>query len=110
MRNTTRLLIVLTPLLLAACYDHNNDLYFGYGPNPPPVGPQASAQFVHASPDAPPVNVLIDGSIAIPSLDYGQGTGEQQIQAGTHTIEIQTLTPGSVTTVAGPTSMTLAEN
>jgi len=111
MRNTTRLLTALMPLLLAACYDHNDGYgCCGIGPNPPPTGPQASVQFVHASPDAPPVNVLIDGSIAIPNLDYGQGTGEQQISAGSHTIEIQALTPGSVTTVTGPTTMTLVAN
>jgi len=110
MHNTTRLLIALIPLLLAACYDHNNYPNFSYGQNPPPVGPQASVQFVHASPDAPPVEVLIDGSVAIPNLDYGQATGEQQIAAGSHTIEIQALTPGSVTTVTGPTTMTLVAN
>lgn len=111
MRIPTRLLTALLPLLLAACYDHNNGYgCCGYVPNPPPVGPQASVQFVHASPDAPPVNVLIDGSVAIPNLDYGQGTGEQQIAAGSHTIEVQALTPGSVTTVTGPTTMTLAAN
>ncbi|HMD72939.1 MAG TPA: DUF4397 domain-containing protein [Steroidobacteraceae bacterium] len=110
MRKTTRLLTGLIPLLLAACYDNGGYGYFGYGQQPPPVGPQASVQFVHASPDAPPVNVLVDGFVAIPNLDYGQGTGEQQISAGTHTIEIQTLTPGSLTTVIGPTTMTLVEN
>ncbi len=110
MRKTTRLLTGLIPLLLAACYDHNGNGYFGNGQPPPPVGPQASVQFLHASPDAPPVNVLVDGSVAIPSLDYGQGTGEQQIPAGTHTIEIQALTPASLTTVIGPTTVTLVEN
>ncbi len=106
MFRTARLLAALAPVLLAACYDHNHG-FGGYGP-PPIQGPQASLQVLHASPDAPPVNVLIDGSLAIPNLDYGQGTGEQQIAAGMHTIEIQTLTPGSPTTVIGPTTLNLA--
>ncbi len=111
MRKTTRLLTVLVPLLLAACDDHDHGLgYNGYGQVPPPEGPQASLQLVHASPDAPPVNVLIDGSVAIPNLDYGQGTGEQQLSAGAHTIEIQALTPGTPTTEIGPMTVTLAAN
>jgi hypothetical protein len=108
MQRITRLLTVLAPLLLApillaACYDDN---YHGYAPGPAPIqGPAASVQFVHASPDAPPVNVLIDGSPFITSLDYGQGTGEQQLPAGSHTIEVQALTPGAPTTVIGPTTL-----
>jgi hypothetical protein len=111
MQRTARLLTVLAPsllapILLAACYD---DHHYGYSPAPPPVqGPAASLQVVHASPDAPPVTVLIDGSTAIRSLDYGQGTGEQQLSAGAHTIEIQAQTPGAPTTVIGPTTVMLA--
>jgi hypothetical protein len=106
MHKPTRLLIALAPVLLAACYDDNHFPY-GSGPGSAPQGPQASLQVVHGSPDAPPVNVLIDGSVAIPNLDYAQGTGEQQVAAGTHTIEIQALTPGSPTTLIGPTTVTL---
>jgi hypothetical protein len=105
MQRTTRLLIALAPMLLVACNDHDHG-YFSSAPIPPP-GPQAALQIVHASPDAPPVNVLIDGAVAIPNLDYGQGTGEQQLPAGTHTIEVQSLTPGTPTTVIGPTTVTL---
>jgi hypothetical protein len=97
------LLTALAPLLLAACYDDNH----GY-PGPTELqGPAASLQFVHASPDAPPVRVLVDGSNFIGRLDYGQGTGEQQLPAGNHTIEVQALTPGTPTTVIGPTTLML---
>jgi hypothetical protein len=100
-----RILTVLAPLVLAACYDDNHGYY---PPGPPPIqGPAASLQVLHASPDAPPVQVLIDGSTAIANLDYGHGTGEQQLPAGTHTIEVQALTPGAPTTVIGPTTLTL---
>ncbi len=103
MQRTTRLLTALAPLLLAACYDDNH----GY-PGPTELqGPAASLQFVHASPDAPPVRVLVDGSNFIGRLDYGQGTGEQQLPAGNHTIEVQALTPGTPTTVIGPTTLML---
>ena len=105
MQKPPRLLTALIPLLLAACYDDNHP---GYSPEPGPIqGPTASLQFVHASPDAPPVKVLLDGAPSIGSLDYGQGTGEQQLAAGTHTIEVQALTPGAPTTVIGPTTVML---
>jgi len=107
MQNPQRLLIALALTLLAACDDDRH----GYYPGPlPPQGPQASLQIVHASPDAPPVNVLIDGTLAIKDLDYGQGTGEQQLSAGSHTLEVQALTPGTPTTVIGPTTVTLTAN
>lgn len=104
MKRALWLLTTLALGLLAACDDNH-----GYypGPAPQPQGPLASLQFVHASPDAPPVNVLIDGSIAVGKLDYGQGTGEAQVSAGTHTITIEALTPGSPTTVIGPITASL---
>jgi len=107
MQKPLRLLTALALTLLAACDDYHDG---GYYPPGPPPGPQASLQVVHASPDAPPVNVLIDGAVAISDLDYGQGTGEQQLPAGTHTIEVQALTPGTPTTVLGPTTLTLTAN
>jgi hypothetical protein len=90
-------------LLVAACNDSGSG-------SPTPVGPLASLQVIHASPDAPPVNVLIDGVLAIEGLDYAQGTGEQQVPAGVHTLEIQAQTPGAPTTLLGPTSVTLNVN
>jgi hypothetical protein len=109
MRNPSRLLTALALLLLAGCDDYGHD--HGYYPGPPVVqGPQASLQFVHASPDAPPVTVLVDGAVAVNTLDYGQGTGEQPVAAGTHTIEVQAQTPGNPTTVIGPTTVSLTAN
>jgi hypothetical protein len=101
--------VAALPLVFAGC-DWGND-NGPYGPGPiGPVGPQASVQFLHASPDAPPVNILIDGTLAVPNLYYGQGTGEQPILAGSHTIEVQALTPGTPTTVIGPTSVDFEQN
>ena len=91
--------------LLAACDSSNNDNY--YPPNP---GPQTRLQVLHAVADAPPVQVLVDGVVALSSLDYGQGTAEQVFTPGSHTIEVQALTPGTPTTVIGPTTMTLAQD
>jgi hypothetical protein len=92
-----RLLLAWVPLVFAAC--HNDDS------SPPP-----QVQVVHASPDAPAVNVLIDGSPAVQNLDFGHGTGYVTQTATSHTIEVQAQTPGTATTVIGPTSLTLDAN
>lgn len=73
-----------------------------------PSGPTANLQVIHAVADAPPVAVLVDGVLAIPSLDYGQGTGEQVFAAGAHTVEVKALTPAGAVTLVGPVSVTLA--
>jgi hypothetical protein len=92
-----RLLFAMVPLVLGAC--HNDDS------SPPP-----QVQVLHASPDAPAVNVLIDGDAAIQNLDYGKGTGYVKQTATTHTVEVQAQTPGTATTVIGPTSLSFVAN
>jgi hypothetical protein len=54
--------------------------------------------------------VLIDGDAAIQNLDYGKGTGYVKQTATTHTVEVQAQTPGTATTVIGPTSLSLVAN
>jgi hypothetical protein len=92
-----RLLLAALPLLFAAC--HNDD-----SAAPPKV------QVLHASPDAPAVNVLIDGNSAVQNLEYGQGTAYVTETAASHSIEVQAQTPGTATTVIGPTSVSLTPN
>ena len=104
MKTTRWLPATLAGLALAACGSGDN-----YD-SPPPLGPHANVQVIHAASDAPPVNVLIDGVLVLSGLDYGQGTGEQAFTPGAHTIEVQAQTPGSPTTVIGPTSLTFAQD
>jgi len=107
MLKPSRLLVTLAPMLLVACsgYDHGDYSYI-----PLQAGPQANLQVLNASPDAPAIDVLIDGQEAIQGLDYGQGTGEQSLGAAAHTITVQAETPGAPTTVIGPTNLTLQTN
>jgi hypothetical protein len=100
------LLAVLAPLLLSACYDdHNGDYgYNGYS------GPAANLQVQHASPDTPSLIVLIDGQQQFDELHYGEGTGELQIPAGSHTLSIQADTPGGPVTVIAPATVNFAQN
>ena len=106
MFRTRHLVASLAWPLLAAC--NSGD---GYYPDfVGPSGPTANVQFLHASSDAPPVDVIIDGQLAVGDLDFGQGTGEQPIAATSHTLTIQAETPGMPTTVIGPTTLTLQAN
>jgi len=49
---------------------------------------EAFIRVLHASPDAPPVDVFIDGSKAIDDLAYGMLAGYMPITAGKHKIEV----------------------
>ncbi len=100
---TYRLLLALAVLSLASCGGTDNPFAF-------PSGPQAEIQFMHASPDAPDLEVLIDGTVAVPDLDFLQGSGEFLVSAGAHTIAVQASTPGGPMTLISPTNVTLAAN
>lgn len=67
----------------------------------------SAVQVLHASPDAPKVNVLVDGTTAISNLDFGQGSGVALLPPGAHTVTVQAQTPGTATTVIGPASLSL---
>jgi Domain of unknown function (DUF4397) len=96
--------VVLAPLLLSACYDDHNNGGYGYS------GPSANFQFLQASPDAPSLSLLIDGQVWIDSIHYGDGTGEIQIPAGSHTVSVQASTPGGPVTVIAPATFDFQQN
>src|ERR1019366_5114708 len=105
-------------IILSACggYYHGNGPGYGHSNGPgngylPLPGPQALLEVMHASPDAPPVNVLFDGNLAYSNLDYRQGTGQIPLDATvSDTIAIQAQTPGAPTTVIGPLSESFTAN
>jgi hypothetical protein len=75
-------------IILSACggYYHGNGPGYGYSNGPgngylPLPGPQSLLEVMHASPDAPPVNVLFDGNLVYSNLDYPQGTGQTPVDA-----------------------------
>jgi hypothetical protein len=106
MRRIGRWLMAAVPVTLAGC--GGSDYPTGYVP--PPPGTYANLQVVNASPDAPPIDVLLDGTTVIRHLDYGEGTGERPIAPGAHSLTIQIETPGTPTTVVGPTALDAVAN
>ena len=101
MNNASKLLVAASVLMLAAC-DSDDD-------NPAPVEPPAPStivQIVHASPDAPAVDVLVDGEVALTGVDYKASSGWGDFDAGTYSVEVQGILPGGNASVIGPADLT----
>ena len=97
MNSVIKLILAASFLALAAC-DSDDDL-------PPPI-PGATVQILHGSPDAPAVNVLVDGTEALTDVDFKQSSGWIDVDAGTYSIEVQGILPGGNATVIGPADLT----
>ncbi|MFO1393549.1 MAG: DUF4397 domain-containing protein [Steroidobacteraceae bacterium] len=92
-------------LALAACSDSNDRKKMPDEPPPETFRVQA----LHASPDAPKVNLSI-GSSTIPGVDYKVGTGALQKNVGTYTVKVDGILPGGTATVIGPVDVSFAAN
>lgn len=65
-------------------------------------------QVLHASADAPLVNVLVDGSSALEGVDYKSGSGQLALEAGSYSIEVEGILPGGNAAVIGPVALDFA--
>lgn len=98
MKHTKRILMtLLATTVLAAC--SNDD---GVA--------TATFRVLHAVPDAPKVNVLVNGAETLSEVDYKEGTGFLAEVAGTYSVQVDALVPGGVATVIGPVDVPLAVN
>lgn len=92
--------------VLAACDDDDDD-----NSTPPEEPPTVTADIrvLHASPDAPNVNVLVDDSVAIADLPFESGTGFVALDEGTYTVQVDGIAPdgSSIAAVIGPVDLTL---
>lgn len=104
MINPVKLVTAATlAVVLAGCSDSNNKK-----PDevvPPPA--QFKVQALHASPDAPAVNLSI-GSATISDVDYKEGTGALALDVGTYTVKVDGILPGGNATVIGPVNLAFA--
>lgn len=82
-------LAVLTVVSLAGCGEDGNN----------PVAPvqQARVMAVHASPDAPAVDLLVDGTVAGSGLAFPNNTSYLTVNAGTRNVKVNVS--GTSTTV-----------
>ena len=104
MRTTRILLATLLAAGLVACGDSDS------GPTQLPTNAIAKLRVIHASPDAPAVDVsTASGTILASGLDYARSTGTFDVLAGNVSLKVDARLPGNTTaTVIGPTTLSLA--
>lgn len=95
MNTLSKILIACSVFALSAC-DSEND----------PENKDFVLQILHASADAPPVNVFFDGAEALSGIDYKQGSGFVTLEEGTYEIRVDGILPGGNATVIGPANLT----
>jgi len=55
---------------------------------------KTNVRIIHASADAPPVDIKLNGAVAAPGLDYPLSTGFVSINAGTYDVAVDAIVPG----------------
>jgi hypothetical protein len=96
MKNTLMAASIAGILALTGCSNDDDD--------------KAKIRVIHASPDAPAVNVLLDNSTAITSLDYAESSGFQTINAGFRDVTVEALIPGGNLNVISVPDFPLAKD
>ena len=94
--------LLIAALCLGACSSSDDPVSPPPPPPPPPPPAQYSLQLLHASPDAPTVNVLANEVALIPDVDYKDGSEIFQGDADTLSIRVDGNTPGGTVPVLGP--------
>ncbi|MCR9277178.1 MAG: DUF4397 domain-containing protein [Pseudomonadaceae bacterium] len=97
--------IVAAALFLAACSSDSND--------PVPTGSTAGSgsadvAVIHASADAPAVDVIVNGGTFTSGLEFGQ-VRSSTIIPGALTVEVEGIVPGGNATVIGPVDLALGD-
>jgi hypothetical protein len=60
----------------------------------PSTNDTAALRVIHASPDAPPVNVSVDSATPVTGLDYAESSGFFSVAAGSGDITVEAIIPG----------------
>lgn len=106
MKFSMKFLLVLSAFAIAACDSDNNNNNQGGNT---PQGPFGKLQVVHASPDAPLVNLLVDGAPSGQDIPYGAATIEGNFEVGTYSVQVDAVLPGGVTApVIGPADVAIS--
>ncbi|GLS89492.1 hypothetical protein GCM10007916_05590 [Psychromonas marina] len=92
MRNATKLILasVIATTLTACNSSNSNDDGMSY------------LRVFHASPDAPKVDVWLDGEKALEGVDYQQSSGQVSVSSGAHTVQIEAILPDKTTVTVLP--------
>ncbi len=74
---------------------------------PPPVQ-NTKLRVVHASPDAPKVNVVVSGNTLLSNVDYEAISPLTTVAAAAYSVSVNAITPTGTPTVLGPVTLSLA--
>lgn len=107
-RRTLLPLLALSALGLTGCDIFDDDDDDPVIITPPPVVGEFKLQVLHASPDAPAVNVLVDGAETLAGVDFKAGSGVLTLDEGDYEIQVDGILPGDNAAVIGPTTLTFA--
>ncbi len=94
--------LLLVAAAVAACDSNDTSIFATQTPT------TFDVQVLHGSADAPPVNVLVNGSAVLSSFDYKTGSARLRLDEGTYTIQVDALTPGGAATVIGPVDLSFS--
>ncbi len=105
MKNLISLSLAALALGLAAC-DSGSD---SFATATPPT-PSFDLQVLHASPDAPAVDVVVRGNTVLSGVDYKQGSGRFQFLEGSLNIAVEGILPTGNVPVIGPVDLDFSGN
>jgi hypothetical protein len=99
------LVLLSGALALTACDSDNDNLQ-------EPEAEFFSLQVLHGSPDAPPVNVFVDGAEVLSGVDYKQGSALIELEARDlpYEIRVDGILPTGTATVIGPAEIDFEAN
>lgn len=111
-KNKLALLIsALMLMVFTACDNNNNSNVNNSNANAEETSLKAKVMVAHASPDAPKVDVKVNGDTVLEAVDFAQGSGSLELDSDTYTIAVDGILPGNQrTTVIGPVDLHLDEN
>jgi len=78
--------IVSAALISGCSSDNNDDSHVSMD--------KSNVRIIHASADAPAVDIKLNDAVAAPGLDYPQSTGFVSINAGTYDVAVDAIVPG----------------
>ena len=109
MRKLFPLSLAAVTLALAACGSSSSSTT-PTPAEPPPPASIATAQALHASPDAPPVIISFNGVPQPSETDFREGTRVLNLTAGDVEIQVDGVLPGGNATVIGPVTVPFEED
>ena len=106
MTNKFRISLLAAVLVLAAC--DSSDPVTLSTPLPAPSPDTFGVQVLHASPDAPAVDVQIGNVAGLSGVDYKEGSALLTRNVGTYSVQVDGITPGGLAAVIGPVDIDFA--